>query len=80
MAQKPSDFKHTTLTTYPDKIAGLTIVDEKPGFTGIYLRSSEGGLYPVRTVCREEGRIHDGVVDAWLSREGVHVDQRKGKY
>ncbi len=44
IAQKPSEFKHTTLSAYPDKVVGLTIVDEEPGFTGIYLRSPEGGL------------------------------------
>ena len=43
-ALEPSQFKHTTLTAYPDKVVGVTLLDESPGFTGIYLRDEQGGL------------------------------------
>lgn len=77
----PSGFRHTTLDRYPDRVAGITLVDEKPGFTGIYLRDPQGGLWPARTVSRraEGGKHHDSVIDAWLSREGEHVDLRAKK-
>lgn len=75
-AMHPSGFKHTTLDEYPLDVAGITLVDEKPGFTGIYLRDPEGGLWPARTVSRKPASHHESVVDAWLSREGEHVDLR----
>jgi len=77
----PSGFRYTTLDRYPDRVAGITIVDEKPGFTGIYLRDPQGGLWPARTVNRraEGGKHHNDVIDAWLSRDGAHVDLRAGK-
>lgn len=74
----PNDFKHTTLRECPDEIAGITLLDEEPGFTGIYVRSASGGLWPARTVDRSNARHHDSVVASWLSREGTHVDLRAG--
>ena len=50
--QLPSQFTHTTLANYPDKIIGVTLLDESPGVTGIYVRDEKGGLWPARTVNR----------------------------
>ena len=36
-ATKANVFKHTTLTKCPDKVAGVTLLDEEPGYTGIYI-------------------------------------------
>ena len=72
----PNDFRHTTLAEIPDEIVGITILDEEPGFTGIYVRSACGGLWPARTVDRSFPEHHDSVVASWLSRDGVHVDLR----
>lgn len=74
------DFRHATLVAYPDRsqVAGITLLDEKPGFTGIYLRTHAGGLFPARTVDRSApGGHHDNVVNAWLRDEGKHIDLRK---
>ena len=81
------DFKHTTLPTYPgdyDRVnkkytpirVGVTLLDEKPGFTGIYIRDENGGLWPARTVIHEPAKHHESVCNAWLSGEGVHEDRR----
>lgn len=75
-AQKPHHFKHTTLGHYPNAVAGITLLDEKPGFTGIYLRSPEGGLWPARTVNKRPAKHHEQVVASWLDRQGEHVDLR----
>jgi hypothetical protein len=75
-AQHPSKFKHTTLTAYPDKVVGITLLDESPGFTGIYLRDENGGLWPARTVDRGDSNIHRHICNAWLQREGKHEDKR----
>ncbi len=75
-AAKPSEFKHTTLTEYPGRCVGITVLDEEPGFTGIYLRAACGGLWPARTVNRENPTHHNSVVSAWMEREGS-VDLRK---
>ena len=45
-ATDPRQFRHTTLAAYPEKIVGVTLLDETPGFTGIYLRDQRGGLWP----------------------------------
>jgi hypothetical protein len=50
--QVPSQFTHTTLTSYPDKIVGITLLDELPGIIGIYLRDENGGMWSARTVNR----------------------------
>ena len=73
--QAPSSFRHTTLTSYPDKIVGYTLLDESPGFTGIYVRDAKGGLWPARTVDRSLPAHHKSVCDAWLAREGA-IDLR----
>ena len=78
-AQAPSQFTHTTLTAYPDKIVGVTVLDEAPGVTGIYLRDRNGGLWPARTVSRIPAEHHDAVCDQWLARPGVHEDKRTPK-
>ncbi len=72
----PEHFRHTTLTVYPEKIAGVTLLDETPGFTGIYLRNPNGGLWPARTVNRNPESHHRSVCEAWLSRSGIHEDKR----
>lgn len=81
------DFKHTTLPTFPgdyDRInkkytpkrVGITLLDEKPGYTGIYIRDENGGLWPARTVSHKPNKHHESVIKAWLSGEGVHEDRR----
>ena len=74
--QAPEQFRHTTLTVYPDKIVGMTLLDETPGLTGIYLRDRNGGLWPARTVDRADAQHHFDVCEAWLSKPGIHKDQR----
>ena len=87
---KPSEFKHTTLKTYPESIVrsehgsasytpkrvGITLLDEEPGFTGIYVRDENGGLWPARTVSHQPPKHHKSVCDAWLAGPGVHEDKR----
>ena len=63
-------FRHTTLTKCPDKVAGVTLLDEEPGYTGIYIRDRDGGLWPARTVDRSLSEHHDAVCAAWLDRPG----------
>ena len=72
----PADFRHTTLTEPPEKIVGVTLLDETPGFTGIYLRDASGELWPARTVNRSKVKHHREVCEAWLSRAGTHEDKR----
>ena len=71
-----SEFKHTTLERYPDRKAGITLLDEEPGFTGVYIRNANGGLWPARTVSHTPPDHHKSVCDAWLSHPGVHEDKR----
>ncbi len=75
-ATEPTKFKHTTLTAMPRVIAGITLLDEEPGFTGIYLRDPDGGLWPARTVSRMVQEHHDDVCDSWLARPGANEDKR----
>lgn len=75
-ATTPKQFRHTTLAAYPDKAVGVTLLDESPGFTGIYLRDTSGGLWPARTVNRTPAEHHDKVCEAWLSKPGKHEDKR----
>ena len=72
----PQEFRHTTLSVYPDKTVGVTLLDESPGFTGIYVRDPNGGLWPARTVDRASAEHHEKVCAAWLSGPGVHEDRR----
>ena len=72
----PQEFRHTTLTAYPKRIVGVTLLDESPGLTGIYLRDRKGGLWPVRTVNRADAQHHFDVCEAWLSKPGKHEDKR----
>ena len=72
----PKQFCHTTLTAYPDKIVGVTLLDETLGFTGIYLRDPNGGLWPARTVNHSPARYHQDVCDSWLCHPGNHEDMR----
>ena len=69
-ATKANVFKHTTLTIYPDKVAGVTLLVEEPGYTGIYIRDKNGGLWPARTVDRSLPEHHAAVCEAWLGRAG----------
>ena len=62
------EFKHTTLTRFPDRIAGITILEEEPGFTGIYLRDADGGLWPARTVDQSLKDHHEAVLAAWKDK------------
>jgi len=81
-----SEFKHTTLTIYPEtpighglytpKRVGITLLDQCPGFTGVYLRDENGGLWPARTVNHNPPEHHKRVCDAWLAHLGVHEDKR----
>jgi len=71
IAAAPSQFRHTTLTAYPNRIAGVTLLDESPGFTGVYLRDEKGGLWPARTVSRAPIKHHRNVCAAWLARPGA---------
>lgn len=72
-----SDFAHITLDKSPLDVAGIVLLDEWPGFTGIYLRDPNGGLWPARTVDRSKPEHHESVINAWLSHEGEHEDRRK---
>lgn len=72
----PQQFRHTTLAAYPNKIVGVTLLDETPGFTGIYLRDPSGGLWPARTVNRIPAEHHRDVCEAWLAKQGKHEDKR----
>jgi hypothetical protein len=76
-ATDPTQFKHTTLAACPNKIAGVTLLDEEPDVTGIYLRDATGGLWPARTVNRKPAARHRGICAAWLSRPGKHEDHRQ---
>ena len=67
-AKQPHEFKHTTLTAYPKKVVGVKLLEEEPGFTGIYLEDANGGLWPARTVNQAFPEHHREVCDAWLSR------------
>jgi hypothetical protein len=71
IAAAPSQFRHTTLTAYPNRIAGVTLLDESPGYTGVYLRDENGGLWPARTVSRAPIKHHRNVCAAWLARPGA---------
>jgi hypothetical protein len=75
-ATKPSEFKHTSLASYPNKTVGITLLDESPGITGIYVRDENGGLWPARTVNRTPPEHHQRVCDSWLARPGIHQDRR----
>jgi hypothetical protein len=85
----PSDFKHTTLSVYPEsplgsgawtpKRVGVTLLDEEPGFTGVYIRDEQGGLWPARTGSHQPPEHHKRVCDAWLAGPGVHQDRRSVK-
>ena len=90
--QPAHEFKHTTLADHPGsplgrdesgnfrgyspETVGVTLLDEAPGFTGIYLRDAAGGLWPARTVNREYAEHHESVCNAWLSKPGIHQDKR----
>ena len=67
-AMAPEDFKHTTLKRYPDRIVGVSFLQESPGFTGIYLRDPEGGLWPARTVNQSMKDHHAAVLAAWKDK------------
>lgn len=84
----PAEFKHTTLDVYPEsfvdgkwtpKRVGVTLLDEEPGFTGIYIRDENGGLWPARTVSHNPPKHHRSVCNSWLSGEGIHEDRRTVK-
>ena len=72
------DFKHTTLSGYPNNKVGVTLLDEEPGVTGIYIRDKDGGLYPARTVHRKNPVYHKSVCDSWLTHPGINEDKRSG--
>jgi hypothetical protein len=72
-------WQHKTLDNYPDKdgeFVGVTILDERPGLTGIYLRTKEGLLWPARTVDRSLPEHHAEVVAAWMQYKGINEDLR----
>jgi hypothetical protein len=74
-AARATDFKHTTAKQFPAKISGYVLLDEEPGFTGIYaVEEGTGLLWPARTVDRAEPH-YNLVCGAWLAREGAE-DQR----
>ncbi|MEI8196615.1 MAG: hypothetical protein WCI73_11955 [Phycisphaerae bacterium] len=54
----------------------MTLQDEKRGYTGIYLRDSNEGLWPCRTVRHKPASHHRDVCAAWLSHKGIHEDKR----
>ncbi len=71
----PPEFKHTSLTAYPNTIAGVSLLDESPTVTGVYLRNPQGGLWPARTV-NKDSKHYDDVCRAWLRRAGA--EDRRG--
>lgn len=77
IASGAREFRHTTLSACPDKVAGIALVDEEPGFTGVYYRTREGGLWPVRTVDRSMPEHHERVVRAWADIHEVLDLRRK---
>jgi hypothetical protein len=76
-AEKEYKWTHKTLEVFPHNIVGYNLRDEEPGFTGIYARDAEGGLWPARTVDFTSSHYHS-VCNAWLNREGS-IDERKTK-
>ena len=75
-ASAPYQFRHTNMTSPPVHVIGITLLDEKPGYTGIYMRDANGGLWPCRTVRHKPASHHRDVCKAWLSRKGIHQDKR----
>jgi len=71
IAQHSNQFKHTTLTSHPLKVAGVSFVEERPGFTGVYLRNEEGGFWPAREVAQKPKKHHKSVCDAWAQHYGM---------
>lgn len=70
-------FKHQTLDKCPDRdgvFVGVTILDESPGFTGIYLRTAKGLLWPARTVNNSLVEHCRSVVAAWMEHEVTYFD------
>lgn len=74
-------WKHKTASEYPDKIVGITLVDEDEAgeFTGIYLRDENDKLWPAMTVRRDIVDHHTSVCESWLLRQGIHQDKRSVK-
>jgi hypothetical protein len=72
----PEEFRHTTLQRSPIDRIGITLVDEEPGFTGVYIRDENGGLWPARTVSHFPSEHHRSVCAAWLAGPGIHEDRR----
>lgn len=77
----PQKFAHTTLHCSPGspgvpKRAGITLLDEKPGYTGIYIRDENGGLWPARTVSHKPKKHHASVIKVWMESPGDHEDRR----
>lgn len=74
-------FAHKTAEKYPDKIVGITLLDEdeEGEFTGIYLRDENDKLWPAQIVCRDIVDYHTCVCESWLLHQGIHQDKRTVK-
>lgn len=72
----PQDWKYTTLKSFPYKRVGITLVDEKHGYTGIYIRDENGGLWPARTVSHKPKKHHASVLNTWMSQYEDCQDKR----
>ena len=68
IAAAPSQFRHTTLTAYPNRIAGVTLLDESPGYTGVYLRDEKvgaGECHVLELTAKRKGATYQRIL-YWL--------------
>jgi hypothetical protein len=68
---------HATLANRPKYIAGISFIQEGHGFTGIYWRDPEGGLYFCRTVDQSDPKRHADVIRAWLASPELAREARE---
>ena len=71
-ATDPRQFRHTTLAAYPEKIVGVTLLDESPGFTGIYLRDDPTHRWLQATVSNNAVKLQAPL------NEGIEADDTIG--
>ena len=74
-----TDWKHCTLSRYPAgrPISVVLFNDEFEEQDSIYYGYPCGGLWPCRSVNRQDPEHHERVISAWCSKDLVVVDNRK---
>lgn len=80
--KEPNQFKHTTLDKYPDTndgFVGVTLLDEEPGFTGVYMRTKEGLLWPARTINHDPPAHHRKCAASWMKHEVNYFEDGQWK-